>query len=211
MKPIINTIERRILANPVELVKRSDEENSRRVEGFAFKYNVWSKRIWNYFRERIAPGALEGCDMSDVKAYFNHDSNLILARTMAGNLELNNNEIGLKYGFDAPITTYGNDLLINLENKNVQHSSFAFQVLEDEWEKDPEFEDGEIRTITKFKLIDDVSPVVNPAYPDATSYKRNIETMIIERQKLRGATDAEVRDYLEQIQHELFMIKHKTL
>lgn len=190
----------RVFENPIELVNRAENKDSRDVEGYAFKYNVLSKRLYGYFRERVLPGALEGADMTDVKCYFNHDVNLILARTMSGTLNLNPDTVGLKYGFSSPDTTYGNNLLVSLDRGDVRHSSFAFMSEEVEWEEDPEFPDGEIRTIKKFKLIDDVSPVSNPAYMDSTALKRSFESIIEDRMKLRGATDSEVKDKIEQEQ-----------
>lgn len=191
----MNKVEHRIHNCPIEL-RSSDSVDSRTVEGYGFKYNVWSKQLYGFFREQIAPGALEGADMSDIKAYFNHDPNYLLARTISGTLNVSNDEIGLRYAFDAPDTSYANDLLQLLKRKDIQHSSFSFMILADEWGDDPENKGGELRTITRFAFIDDVSPVSNPAYPDATSWKRSMEDLVIERQKLRGATDAEVRDFL---------------
>lgn len=166
MEAIINNKkEKRVYISQVEL--RAAGEDSRTITGYACKFNVWSRSL-GWFKEKIDPGAFDEIDWSkqDVKAFFNHDQNLILARANENvdTLKLEVDSVGLKYTFEAPNTTAGNDLLENVRNKNVQHSSFAFMVKVDQWE---EKEEGDSeRTIIKFAEIGDISPVVDPAYLD---------------------------------------------
>ena len=100
----------------------------------------------------------------DVRAFFNHDPNHLLARSTSGTLRLSTDEEGLKYEFDVPDTTSGRDLLVSMKRGDITQSSFAFTVEDDSWES----ENGmNIRTIKKVKRLYDVSPVSIPAYPDA--------------------------------------------
>ena len=99
-----------------------------------------------------------------MRALINHDQNLILARTTSGTLRLNADAKGLRYEFDVPQTSYGKDLLVSMERGDINQSSFAFTVQDDEWATD---DDGNnIRTIKKIDRLYDVSPVTYPAYPN---------------------------------------------
>ncbi len=94
-----------------------------------------------------------------------------MARTASGTLRLSEDANGLKYEFDAPNTTLGNDLLEMIRRGDVNQSSFGFTVDDDTWEE----RDGKmIRTINKVKKLYDVSPVTYPAYHDATVAVRNL-------------------------------------
>jgi uncharacterized protein len=155
---------------------RALEEGGRIIEGYALKFNTESHDLGG-FRETIAPGALNGADLSDVVAAFNHNYDKVLARSSAGTLQLTIDDIGLKYRFEAPNTTAGNDLLEDIRLGNVSKSSFAFSINRD----DQQWEDRGgylLRTITKFKRIHDVSPVVFPAYEDTTSARRSMEDFL---------------------------------
>src|SRR6266542_1558778 len=112
-KPVITGIERRTFAEPLRIEKREGGDNSRKIEGYAFKFNSLSKDLGS-FREQIAPGALDGVDLSDVVALFNHDKNLILARTSSKTLTLTADKVGLHYAFDSPETNAGNDLVVSV-------------------------------------------------------------------------------------------------
>lgn len=155
----------------LRVVKMSVElragEGSRTIEGYACKFNTMSRDL-GWFTEIIDPKAFSNMDLNaqDVKALFNHNSNLILARSNEGvdTLKLEVDATGLKYSFEAPTTSAGNDLLENIRLKNIQHSSFAFTVKIDQWEvKEGELD---VRTIIEFDELFDVSPVVDPAYLD---------------------------------------------
>lgn len=166
------TPERRFYqAAGLKIEKREDGTNSRHITGYALVFNTLSKDLGG-FQERIDPAALEGVDLSDVVALFNHDKNLILARTSANTLKLTVDKQGFEYGFDAPETTAGNDLLVSVSRGDVNGSSFAFITEEDNWEQ---VGDIIVRTITKFASIIDVSPVVFPAYDETSVAQRSMK------------------------------------
>lgn len=152
---------------------RMEGEESRKVVGYAAVFNSDSEEMWG-FKERIAPGAFdEAISVSDVRALFNHDPNMLLARTSSGTLTLSVDERGLRYEFEAPNTTAGNDLLEMLKRGDVSQSSFAFTVKDEKW--DEVKDEMPIRTITKVKRLYDVSPVTYPAYPDTTAARRSLD------------------------------------
>ena len=107
----------------------------------------------------------------DVRGLFNHDPNLVLGRTLAGTLTLEDNPpTGLRYIIDPPDVSYANDLRVSMERGDVNQSSFAFRIARggDVWEEDEE-SGLLIRTITKFSGLYDMSPVTYPAYPSTDS------------------------------------------
>ena len=162
-----NTIMEKRIFN-IENRFETKEDGQEVVVGYG---SIWNSRSENLggFYEYISPSAIteETIAKSDVRALINHDPNLVLARSTAGNLNLSVDEKGLRYEFSIPETSYGKDLAINMKNGNINQSSFAFTVGSDEWSTD---EDGnDIRTITSIEKLYDVSPVTYPAYSQAES------------------------------------------
>lgn len=166
----VNNIERRVLTGRMK--KKDDDSESRRVVGYAAVFNSASETLWSSFVEEVDARAFDDADMSDVRALFNHDDNKILART-PGTLALEIDATGLRYEFDMPDTTYGNDLLESMRRGDVTQSSFGFTVMEDEWIDRSADQLLPLRRILKVGRVFDVSPVTYPAYPETTSEVRS--------------------------------------
>jgi HK97 family phage prohead protease len=162
-----NTIMEKRIFN-IENRFETREDGQEVVVGYG---SIWNSRSENLggFYEYISPDAIsqETIEKSDVRALINHNPDLVLARSTAGNLSLSVDEKGLRYEFSIPETSYGKDLAINMKNGNINQSSFAFTVGSDEWSTDEEGND--IRTITSIEKLYDVSPVTYPAYSQAES------------------------------------------
>jgi HK97 family phage prohead protease len=100
----------------------------------------------------------------ETRALWNHDANYPLAR-YPGTLKLNVDEVGLRYEFPVPDTSYGRDLAANIRAGIVRGSSFSFTVPSggDAWTT----ENGRsLRVISRIDSLLDVSPTTFPAYPD---------------------------------------------
>tara|TARA_R110002167_G_scaffold167906_2_gene365513 strand:+ start:2798 stop:3445 length:648 start_codon:yes stop_codon:yes gene_type:complete len=183
----------------------TDENQKQIVVGHASVYNSRSENLGGFY-EYIQEGAFtdELIEKSDVRALINHDPNLILARSTSGTLKLSGDKMGLRYEFPIPETSYGKDLAINLENKNITQSSFAFTVGADEWSTDKEGRD--IRTITKIDRLYDISSVTYPAYELAESElvvaKRGL-SMYKEKIKLKEEENFLVKRSLAQLKIEI--------
>lgn len=135
-----------------------------------------------WFEEKIAPGAFDGVLNDDVRALFNHDPNFVLARSVngKGTLSLSIDEKGnLRYKYKTPNRSYAKDLQDAIMSGDVSQSSFAFQVESEEWTfaDDENGLEKDVRTITKFKRLFDVSPVTYPAYQDTTVAARSKESI----------------------------------
>ena len=159
---------------PLLRVESRSEEGaaeSRWIVGYAAKFGVNSLDLGD-FVERIDPQAFgivaerRGRKKAlETRALWNHDANFPLAR-YPGTLRMNVDDIGLRYEFPVPDTTYGRDLAANIDAGIVRGSSFSFQIAPggEAWS----VEDGRsIRTVTKIDSLIDVGPVTFPAYPDA--------------------------------------------
>ena len=132
------------------------------VEGYAAVYNSDSEYMG--FVERIEPGAFDGViERSDVLALLNHDvARGVLARSKKGqgSLELEVTPDGLLYRFEAPKTALGDELLENLRRGEIDSSSFAFTVDQEEWiNVGSADEERWMRKIKRVNQLYDVSPV----------------------------------------------------
>ena len=174
--------------------KVTGDEESRKVEGYALLFDTPSDRL--EFEETIERGALDGVlENSDVFALLNHDASRgILARWNKKKISLNLqvDEKGLKYSFEAPRTALGDELLENIRRGEVSESSFAFVVEEDTLE---ERNNKWYRRIHKFGQLFDVSPVYSAAYSKTEVYMRSQEDSIRE---VRERIEAEKQKKLDQ-------------
>lgn len=153
---------------------RTKDDSSFGMRGHAAVFDVLSENLGG-FREKIDPGAFEAVLKTnpDVRALFNHDPNLVLARTINDTLRLHEDERGLVYEADIAPTSVGNDLRVLLERGDITQSSFAFRVGSggESWDED-EATGALIRTIHSFSALFDVSPVTYPAYASADAAPR---------------------------------------
>jgi len=162
----------RILKTAELRVKRDGDELPK-IEGYAAVFNKDSEDMG--FIERIAPGAFKkALKTSDVRALFNHDSNIILGRKSAGTLELKEDKKGLFMSVTPPDTQLVRDMVLTpIERGDITQQSFGFNIKADEW-KDMDKETP-IRTITEVNELFDVSPVTFPAYPDTEVALRSLD------------------------------------
>jgi HK97 family phage prohead protease len=218
-RSIMGNIERRSLAIdeiesavPLLAVESRSEDGAERewVVGYAAKFGVLSLDLGD-FVERIDPGAFglvaerRGRRKPlETRALWNHDPNYPLAR-YPGTLRMTVDEVGLRYEFPVPDTSYGRDIASNIRAGIVKGSSFSFTVPSggDSWA----VEDGRsVRTIQKIDTLLDVGPVTFPAYPDADvkvaqrsfdQYRQQQEIEVAKRSLARSRA-AEIREYLRQ-------------
>ena len=141
--------------------RAEDDENV--VIGYGSVFNSLSNELGG-FKEIIAPGAFDGRLEDDVRFLFNHDPNMLLARSTNGTLKMSIDEVGLRYEAAIPDTSVGRDIITLLKNNTLSENSFAFVVEDDSWE----IKEGQnIRTINKVSMLADISLVSYPAYSSA--------------------------------------------
>ena len=141
------------------------EDGKRYLEGYGIVFNSESRLLYGFFVERVLPEAIEGADMTRIVSQFNHDRNMVLGTSWAGTLTYSIDARGVKYKVELPDTTAGRDVGVLAERGDLRASSFGFRVKDDYWTV--ETRDGkqiEVRTIKKFEVINDLSPVIDEAY-----------------------------------------------
>lgn len=184
--------ERRILGSYFTLRNSGDAPI---LVGHAAVFDRDSELIAGSFIERIAPGAFREsiARRDDVRALINHDSNLILARTVSGTLLLREDEHGLYVEINPPKTTYAQDLLESARRGDVSQMSFGFTVPPggERWERG---QNGrpDIRTLLKVNLFD-VSAVTFPAYPDTNVAVRSHSQFVGHSGFSSSASDVQLR------------------
>ena len=164
---------------------RSNEEEKQELvlEGIACTFDqetVLYKGKYYECREKIASGAFDNCDMTDVIFNFNHCGR-VYARTRNKSLELSVKEDGLHMkAILMPEDNGHAELYRDIQSGLIDKMSFAFHVKESSFEYIERADDQtiEIRTVTEIDKLYDVSAVDIPAY-DTTSISA------------RGAFDAE--------------------
>jgi HK97 family phage prohead protease len=174
------------------------------IRGYAAVYNSDSEWMGGFY-EQIATGAFDDVLDNDTRAYFNHDENLLLGRVSSGTLRLGTDARGLYYEVDLPNTSYANDLVELMKRGDVNQSSFAFLIDSDRWEE----RDGKTyRIIEKVSRLLDVSPVAQPAYPDATSeLMMRKDTPESEGAEVEVQAEAEEMSDIEIFEYKLKLLK----
>lgn len=160
---------RHVTLDSIEL--RESDDGKIKLEGHAAVFDSLSEDLGGW-RERIQRGAfrkvLSKNDL-DVRLLFNHDRNLVLARSTvgsgAGSLTLREDPKGLFVEAELVRTQLATDLRELIKSDVVTQMSFSFRVRpdgEDVWEEEG---DELVRTIISFGELLDVSPVTYPAFP----------------------------------------------
>ena len=158
---------------PVQLEKQTRTMEVRAakpmvLEGYAAVFD--EETDLGAFREKIAPGAFDDVLDNDVRLLVDHNPPP-LARTTNGTLQLSVDERGLKYRAELVDTQAARDLYEMVKRGDINQSSFAFTIAEQEYDSEKE-----LRTVTKVAKLFDVAPVCFAAYPQTDVAARKKET-----------------------------------
>jgi len=146
---------------------RADADKPPTIRGHAAMFNSETD-IAGLFAEQIAPGAFARAidEGQDVRALFNHDESVVMARTTNGTLRLTEDKQGLRVDFDPNMDSQAvSDVVSSIERGDVSQMSFAFRATKETWEERDDKLD--LRTVQDVDLFD-VSAVTYPAYDDTT-------------------------------------------
>lgn len=177
----INNSNRRESIATTQFTARQEGKN-KYIEGYFIVFNQYTK-LWNGFYEQISPEAVQ--DMSDVKALYNHNHDLILGTTKSKTLRLKKDSYGIK---GSILINEGDTDALNayerIKRGDVKGCSFGFELLKEDIKQDP---NGDMRsTITSMNLYE-VSPCVFPAYNQTTINARKKD---LERSKMSSKKTA---------------------
>lgn len=151
-----------------------DDSHSMIIEGYAAIFNEPSQPM--PFIEYIDPNALQGADLSNVLALYDHEFGNILGRTDSGTLALKVDDKGLFFSCQLPDTQLGHDTYQNVANGNIKGCSFRFDIEDDLYSID---ENGnQIHTINKISNVTEISLTTLPAYTETSvQVKRSLDLL----------------------------------
>lgn len=145
------------------------------IAGYAILFGVESVDLGDY-TEVIEHGALDGVDLSKVKALIQHDVQKLLGSVDAGNLYLEVDQKGLFFILELNDTTYATDLYKNIQERFLTQCSFGFTAAEDYWI-------GNVRHVVKIGKLHEISVVAFPAYEETEVVALRSQSSEINRAK----------------------------
>lgn len=153
------------LTTDVEIRAKTDKKRHL-LEGYAIVFDSPSGNMG--FIEKVDPQALNGVDLGNVFALYNHDFNNVLGKT-GKNLTLSVDEKGLFFSLE--LLPSDEHIFELVQQGIINKMSFGFNVESDEWQDDT-------RKIIKIKQLQEISIVALPAY-DSTDItaKRGLNNM----------------------------------
>ena len=137
------------------------------IAGYAALFNKPSVDLGGYV-EFLAPGAFRSTlarvarRQHDVLALSEHDHKSLLGRLSAGNLTLQEDNVGLRFTLELPDTQLGRDVRELVGRGILRGMSFSFAVIRDEWGRDG---DNKRRRTVHDMTMFEISTVGSPAYP----------------------------------------------
>jgi HK97 family phage prohead protease len=150
---------------------------SNTVEGYALNWNEYDMGSFN---ERIDVNALGELKDYDVHALYNHDYDRVLARSKygEGTLSLEQDQEGLKFRFDLPDTSTGNEVRTLVGRGDVDQASWAFTVKKERWENVRS--EKPTRVIEQIGEMYDISLTPRGANPTTSVALRSLEKALQE-------------------------------
>lgn len=149
------------------------------------------------FCESIATGAFTEAlkRKDDTRVLFNHNPDLVLARSTNETLLMEEDEIGLRCLIKIPETTLGNDLRILIKEGTISQMSFGFYIEKEE--RMGVIEGKPWYKIQSVRLFD-VAPVTYPAYEGTSIHvARSIEARVEDLTKREEEIEGQKRKKLD--------------
>lgn len=173
----------------MELRAIDNEENKMIVEGYAVRFNettLIGDKEWGWY-EVIDPHALDQANMKDVPLKYQHgDTKGVLARTRNKSLTLTIDDKGLKIRAELIDTQDNIDIYKSIKAGLLYQMSFAFDVLDEEIDRNT---NPVTRKIKEIGTLYDVSVVDFGAYPTTSIYARSKEIVGEQLRNLQPSLD----------------------
>jgi len=181
-----------------EIELRADEDK-KTLHGYAAKFDSLSVPLFG-FREKIRKGAFaDSIKKNNIRALWNHNTDLVLGSTKNGTLQLEEDQRGLKFELDLPDTQAGRDAAVSVSRRDVDGMSFSFEAKKQEW--DESNDKNVIRTLIEVD-VKEISPTAFPAYPTSKVIARSVkddyedysnEQRNIEEENQKGINNLEIK------------------
>lgn len=184
-----------LITRYIQAEVRAEEGTEGRISGYpiVFDQETTIYDWWDSYREIIDRHALDNTDLSDVRLFVNHDTNMLtLARSKngKGTMTLTIDDHGLR--MDAELDIEGNTEARNLysaiKRGDMEGMSFAFRIRKQEWSDLDSKDTLPLRTIKDISIVHEVSVVNFPAYK---------QTEVNARSERSEETDETYRSYVE--------------
>lgn len=154
----------------LELFDRSSEGKQPILRGYAAKFNVYSRLMYDFytvFKPGCFDAALADVEL-DCKANVSHDNDRLLGRLYPAkginSLQLSVDSVGLKFEIDLPNTTLAKDCAELVRTGIITGCSVAVQISEDKWEG--KYNSYDVRQVISMAKLFDICITPDPAFPD---------------------------------------------
>lgn len=166
---------------PIDQMETREDGDDLYIEGYFAVFNS-NYELWPGATESISPGAFNDSVSDDVRALYNHNTDLVLGRTSAGTMEIKQDSRGL-WG-RIRINRNDSDAMnayARIQRGDITGCSFGFDIAAQEADYR---EDGTVHwTITEISPLYEISPCTFPAYQDTTVSARKKDLDEIMRKK----------------------------
>lgn len=146
------------------------------LTGYASVYGTYAEM--GSYVETFAPTAFDATlkdPATDVRAYYQHDSSMLLGRQSSGTLKVWTDTRGLGYEIELPNTSYANDVRELAGRGDLGGMSIGFRPDPTNGEAWGRLGNRELRTHTSVLALIEVSPVSIPAYGSTTVQLRSAD------------------------------------
>lgn len=155
----------------IEDIETREEGNVAHICGYFAVFDS-NYVLWEGATESIARGAFDDSISGDVRALWNHNTDIVLGRTGAGTFTLKQDEHGLWGDIAINLSdTDANNAYQRVARGDVSGCSIGFDIASETYEIK---EDGSVHwTIEKIKPLYECSPCVFPAYTETSIAARH--------------------------------------
>ena len=183
-----------------DIKARSINDDSKMVlEGYALKFEKETE-LWKGFKEVIRKGALDNTDMSRVFLLFNHNDDVILAGTSNNSLELQVDDIGLKFRAELVDTQTSKEVYTLAKQGLLTKCSFSFRTAKNGYKYSRTDDSNELGEIVDIETLYDVAVVTYPAYDDTEVYARDIKALEREHERINEERANKAKERMEALE-----------
>ena len=166
---------------PMEKMETREDGEDLYIEGYFAVFNSIYE-LWPGATESIAPGAFDDSVSDDVRALYNHNTDIVLGRTSAGTMEIKQDSHGLwgRVRLNRNDTDAMN-AYARIARGDITGCSFGFDIASQEADYR---DDGTVHwTITKVSPLYEISPCTFPAYQETVVSARKHDLEEIKRKR----------------------------
>ena len=166
---------------PMEKMETREDGEDLYIEGYFAVFNSIYE-LWPGATESIAPGAFDESVSDDVRALYNHNTDIVLGRTSAGTMEIKQDSHGLwgRVRLNRNDTDAMN-AYARIARGDITGCSFGFDIASQEADYR---DDGTVHwTITKVSPLYEISPCTFPAYQETVVSARKHDLEEIKRKR----------------------------